>query len=114
MKPITYFYVLIVQINNKLDGVNYMSIFFEKMNKKKSSAPFIILKLLLIVLMIAMLVMAILNDIEIFYVKLVFVLVGINSIVEGIESYLQKESKKTIRKEMGLGVLFFLIAIILL
>lgn len=90
-----------------------MRIFFEKTNKKKSSTPFIILKLLLIILMIVMLVMAILNDIDIFYVKLVFVLVGINSIVEGIESYLQKESKKTIGKEMGWAILFFLIAIFL-
>ncbi|WP_277587151.1 hypothetical protein [Psychrobacillus antarcticus] len=90
-----------------------MSIFFEKTNKKKSGAPFVTLKLLLIVLMIAMLVMAILNDIDIFYVKLVFVLVGINSIVEALKSYLQKESKKTTGKEIGLAILFFLIAIFL-
>ncbi|QUG42779.1 hypothetical protein KD050_05795 [Psychrobacillus sp. INOP01] len=90
-----------------------MSIFFEKTNKKKSSTPFIILKLLLLGLMITMLVMAILNGIDIFYVKLVFVFVGINSIVEGIESYLQKESKKIIRREIGLGILYILFAIIL-
>ncbi|MCZ8533523.1 hypothetical protein [Psychrobacillus psychrodurans] len=90
-----------------------MNIFFEKTNKKKSSTPFIILKLLLLGLMIAMLVMAIINGIDIFYVKLVFVFVGINSILEGIESYLQKESKKTIGREIGLGVLYILFAIIL-
>ncbi|MEK3980457.1 hypothetical protein MKY37_15620 [Psychrobacillus sp. FSL K6-2836] len=90
-----------------------MSIFFENTNKKKSSTPFIILKLVLIVLMITMLIMAILNGIDIFYVKLVFVFVGINSFVEGIESYLQKASKKIIRREIGLGVLYILFAIIL-
>lgn len=90
-----------------------MSIFFENTNKKKSSTPFIILKLLLLGLMIAMLVMAIINGIDIFYVKLVFVFVGINSILEGIESYLQKESKKIIGREIGLGVLYILFAIIL-
>lgn len=90
-----------------------MSIFFEKTNKKKSSAPFMILKLLLLVLMITMLVMSILNDVDIFYVKLVFILLGINSIIEGIESYLQKEGQRIIRREIGLGILFFLIAIIL-
>ena len=89
-----------------------MGIFFEKTNKK-SSAPFIILKLLLIVSMITMLVMAILNGIDIFYVKLVFIFVGVNSIVEGIESYLQKEKQKIIRREIGLGVLYILFAIIL-
>ena len=89
-----------------------MGIFFEKTNKK-SSAPFIILKLLLIVLMITMLVIAILNGIDIFYVKLVFIFVGINSIVEGIESYLQKEKQKIIRREIVLGVLYILFAIIL-
>ncbi|MEK4085288.1 hypothetical protein SAMN04487786_0371 [Paenisporosarcina quisquiliarum] len=90
-----------------------MNIFFEKTNKKKSSTPFIILKLLLLGLMIAMLVMAIINGIDIFYVKLVFVFVGINSILEGIESYLQKESKKIIGREIVLGVLYILFAIIL-
>ena len=89
-----------------------MGIFFEKTNKK-SSAPFIILKLLLIILMITMLVIAILNGIDIFYVKLVFIFVGINSIVEGIESYLQKEKQKIIRREIVLGVLYILFAIIL-
>lgn len=90
-----------------------MNIFFEKTNKKKSSTPFIILKLLLLGLMIAMLVMAIINGIDIFYVKLVFVFVGINSILEGIESYLQKESKKIIGREIVLGILYILFAIIL-
>lgn len=90
-----------------------MRIFFEKANKKSSSTPFIILKLFLLVLMVSMLVMSILNGLDIFYVKLVFILLGINSIIEGIESYLQKESKKTRRREIGLGILFFLIAIIL-
>lgn len=87
--------------------------YFEKTNKKKSSKPFIILKLLLIVAMITMLVLAIWNDIDIFYVKMVFVLVGINSIVDGIEGYFQKESQKIIRRDIGLGVLFILFAIIL-
>lgn len=90
-----------------------MNIFFEKTNKKKSSTPFIILKLLLLGLMIGMLVMAIINGIDIFYVKLVFVFVGINSILEGIESYLQKESKKIIGREIGLGGLYILFVIIL-
>lgn len=90
-----------------------MSIFFKKTDKKKSSAPFIILKLLLIVMMITMLIMAILNGIDILYVKLVFVFVAINSFVEGIESYLQKESKKIIGREIALGVLYILLAIIL-
>lgn len=90
-----------------------MGIFIRKTNKKKSSVPFIVLKLVLIVSMIVMLIMAILNDIDIFYLKLVFLLVGINSIVEGIESYLQKERQKIILIEMVLGSLFILFALIL-
>jgi len=90
-----------------------MSIFFEKTNKKKSTKPFTILKLLLTCLMIAMLIMSIWNDNDIFYVRLVFVFVGINSFAEAIESYIQRESKKTIKREIILGVLFILLAILL-
>lgn len=90
-----------------------MRIFFEKTRKKKSSMPLLILKVLLIVLMIAMIVMAIVNNIDIIYVKLVFILLGINFIVEGVESYFQKEGQIIVGKEIGLGILFFLIAIFL-
>ena len=90
-----------------------MSIFFEKTYKKKSSKPFIILKVLLISLMIAMLIMSIVNNLDIFYVRLVFLLVGVNFLVEAIESYFQKENRKMITKEIVLGTLYIFFALIL-
>ena len=90
-----------------------MNIFFEKTDKKKSTAPFIILKILLISMMIAMLVMAIVNNLDIFYVRLVFMLVGINFMVDAIESFLQKENKKVIIRDVGVGTLYILFALIL-
>ncbi len=90
-----------------------MNIFFEKTYKKKSSKPFLILKMLLISLMIAMLIMTIWNNLDIFYVRLVFILAGINFLVDAIESYLQKENKKVIIREVVLGTLYILFALIL-
>lgn len=87
-----------------------MGIFFEKKNKKISSTPFIILKILLIISMMTMLTLAILNDIDIFYLRIVFILLGINFAVEGMETYFQKKGQKWIGKEIGLGIMFFLIA----
>ncbi|MET0959116.1 MAG: hypothetical protein ABWX58_02125 [Psychrobacillus psychrotolerans] len=90
-----------------------MNIFFEKTYKKKSSKPFIILKVLLISLMIAMLIMTIWKNLDIFYVRLVFILVGFNFMVEAIESYLQKENPKMIIKEIVLGILYIFFALML-
>ena len=90
-----------------------MNIFFEKTYKKKSSKPFLILKMLLISLMIAMLIMTIWNNLDIFYVRLVFILAGINFLVDAIESYLQKENKKVIIREVVLGTVHILFALIL-
>ena len=90
-----------------------MNIFFEKTYKKKRSKPLIILKVLLISLMIAMLIMTICDNLGLSYLSVVFILAGINFMVDALESYLQKENKKVIIREVVLGTLHILFALIL-
>lgn len=90
-----------------------MSIFFKKAYEKRNRKSFTILKLILTVLMVVMLVMSILNGNDIFYIKLVFLFVGIALFSEAMESYIQRQSQKTIWREIGIGVLFIVLAIFL-
>ncbi|MFJ7971518.1 DUF4181 domain-containing protein [Psychrobacillus sp. NPDC096389] len=87
-----------------------MGIFFEKVERKKHTKPVLIIKTLLIVVMISSLVLAIANEIDIFYVKIVLMLSGVAFIVDGIESYFRKEDKKVYLFEFSIAAGMFLFA----
>ena len=67
-----------------------MGSFFEKKVKKKSTKPFIIIKIFISIALLFMLVIGILNDLDFFFPWL-FILLGVNSIIDGIESYFKKK-----------------------
>ncbi|PUB09978.1 hypothetical protein [Paenisporosarcina sp. OV554] len=87
-----------------------MGLFFEKMVKKKSRKPFIIIKILFSISSLFMLVMGIINDFDFYFLFWLFILVGLNSIIAGIESYFQKEDKWVYLLDLGIGVIFFTLA----
>ena len=86
-----------------------MGLFFEKRVKKKSTKPFIIIKILISIAWLFMLVMVIINDFDFNFLWL-FTLVGVHSIIDGIESYFQKEDKRVYLLELGFGVIWFTLA----
>lgn len=83
-----------------------MGLFFEKRIKKKSTKPFIILKILITLAMLVMLVMAFLKDHDFYFLGL-FILLGLNSLIGGIENNVQKEDKKIYLLDFVFGVIFF-------
>ncbi|PUB09985.1 hypothetical protein C8K15_1229 [Paenisporosarcina sp. OV554] len=56
-----------------------MGLFFEKRVKKKSSKPFIVIKILIVIAALFMLVMSIINDFDYFF-RWLFILLGVNSL----------------------------------
>ena len=86
-----------------------MGLFFEKRAKKKRTKPFISIKILIIIALMFMLAMAIIKGNDLYFLGL-FTLLGINSIIDGIESYFQKEDKRIYLLGFGFGVIWFTLA----
>jgi len=87
-----------------------MGLFFEKRGKKKSIKPIIIIKILITIACLYMLVMGIINDFDFNFLWL-FTLLGVDSIIDGIESYFHKEDKRVYLLDFGFGVVYFSISI---
>ena len=87
-----------------------MGLFFEKRVKKKSAKPFIIIKILITIATLFMLVMAIVKDNNFFFLWL-FAIIGLGSIIDGIESYFQKEDKRVYLLNFVFGVIFLILAL---
>ena len=89
-----------------------MGIFFEKVERKKSSKSLSIMKNIMLVTMILLLMLALMNMSDSIYLRIVFILVGVMSIIEGVESYFHKEDKKIYLTELGFGALYFILIFI--
>jgi hypothetical protein len=61
-----------------------MGLFFEK---RESTRPFKVIRHLLIIIILAIFVSAIINDFDFFFMRLLFMFVGISSFFDGIENY---------------------------
>ncbi|QFG00154.1 hypothetical protein PB01_15690 [Psychrobacillus glaciei] len=88
-----------------------MGLFFEKVTRKKSAKPIVILRVLMLIAMSIFLIMTLFNDLNMYFLKYVFVIAGVFSIMDGIESYFHKQSRKVILTEMGVGVVYIILSI---
>jgi hypothetical protein len=86
-----------------------MALFFERMVKKKSTKPLIIIKILISIASISMLVMSIVKDNSIYFFW-AFAILVVGSIIDGVESYFQKENKKLYLLEFIYGIILFILA----
>ncbi|MGE7603472.1 hypothetical protein ACQKL5_13440 [Peribacillus sp. NPDC097675] len=89
-----------------------MGLFFIKRgNAKRTKANMILHTMIamIAVLMIILLLMAVINGKELFYLKLIFLLAGISSIIDGLESYLQKEKRKVYLLDFGYALVWLLL-----
>ena len=89
-----------------------MGLFFEKRVKKKSTKPFFIIKILISIALLFTFVMGIINDDLDFFFLWLCILLGVSSIIDGIESYFQKEDKWSYLLDFGYGVLLIILSII--
>ncbi|MFJ5768707.1 hypothetical protein [Psychrobacillus sp. NPDC093180] len=87
-----------------------MGIFFEKVERKKSTKPIFTIRILLNIVMVICLILAFANELDIFYFRIVILLAGVRSLIEGIESYLRKEDRKVYLGEFSFTSIMFLFA----
>jgi hypothetical protein len=88
-----------------------MGMFFEK---RESTKPFRIIRYLFIIVTIVIFIVAISSGFDFFYLGILFMLVGVSNILDGIESYLKKENKWRYISEFGFAILLFIYSFILL
>ena len=88
-----------------------MGLFSGESEKKKRTKPFFIIKILIKVAMMYMLVMGFISENTDFFFGWLFVLLGVNAIIDGIESYFQKEDKRVYLLNFGFGVIFLILAL---
>jgi hypothetical protein len=86
-----------------------MGYFFKDIVRKKSTKPFIIIKMLVSITFIFLLVMGVFNDYN-FYFVWAFALLGVGSFIDGFESYFQKEDRWLYLMDFGVGVILFILA----
>lgn len=84
-----------------------MGIFFIKRGNAKRTKANMIFNTMIAVAMVILLVMALINGKDLFYIKLIFLLAGISSTVDGIESYVQKEKRKVYLLDFGYALVWF-------
>ena len=84
-----------------------MGIFFIKRGNAKRTKANVIFNTMIAGAMVILLVMALINGKDLYYIKLIFLLAGISSIVDGIESYLQKEKRKVYLLDFGYALVWF-------
>ena len=89
-----------------------MGIFFKKVERKKSSKSLSIIKNIMLMIMMLLLVLALMNMSESMYLRIVLILVGVMSIIDGVESYFHKDDKKVYLTELGFGALYFILSFI--
>ncbi len=87
-----------------------MGLFPEESEKKKRTKPFFIIKILIKVAMMYMLVMGFISENTDFFFGWLFVLLGVNAIIDGIESYFQKEDKWIYLRDLGFGVIVIILS----
>lgn len=81
-----------------------MGLFFEK---RESTKPFIIIRILLMIVIVFIFVIGIVNDFDFFFIRLLFMLLGISSILDGIERYIKRENKWRYFFDFVMGLLWF-------
>lgn len=67
----------------------------------------IIIRWIIAILTVTLFVFGIINGADLSFIKWIFILVGVGSIFDGIEKYLQKKSKKTYLVHFGFSFVWF-------
>jgi hypothetical protein len=85
-----------------------MGIFFEKVTRKKSAKPIVVLRVVMLITMSTLLMMSLINDVDVYFLRLVFAIGGVFSVMDGIESYFHKQGRKVILTEFGQGLVYII------
>lgn len=86
-----------------------MGLFFEE---RESTKPFILIRYLMIIVMSLILILCIINDFNFNFMKNIYLLLGIGSIIDGFESFLKKENKRQMLLNFGIAFIWFVVFLI--
>ncbi|MFE4133489.1 hypothetical protein [Peribacillus sp. YIM B13482] len=86
-----------------------MGLFFKKRESTKRTKPFILIGYLMRILMGLTLILVIINDFNFNYIKYIILLLGIDSIIDGFESFLKKENKRQMLVDFGIAFIWFVV-----
>lgn len=87
-----------------------MGLFFQRRNNKKSARPVIVIRILLVMMMGIFWVWGIIDGSTSFLFRLIFIVAGLVSILDAVESYFQKENKRVYLVHLGFAILWFIFA----
>lgn len=86
-----------------------MGLFFQKRENVKSTKISIARHILVVVVMIFLLVMAIINGFDPFFVKLFYIVAALSWFIDGVESYLLKENRKVYLLDFTFALVWILL-----
>jgi len=86
-----------------------MGLFFEE---RESTKPFILIRYLMIIVMSLILILCIINDFNFNFMKNIYLLLGIGSIIDGFESFLKMENKRQMLLNFGIAFIWFVVFLI--
>jgi disulfide bond formation protein DsbB len=86
-----------------------MGLFFEE---RESTKPFILIRYLMLIVMSLILILGIINDFNFNFMKNIYLLLGIGSIIDGFESFLKKENKRQMLLNFGIAFIWFVVFLI--
>ncbi|MDQ0271696.1 hypothetical protein J2S17_003584 [Cytobacillus purgationiresistens] len=86
-----------------------MGLFFEK-REQQSAKSIVLLRILIVITMGILLIMGLINGLSFTYFKFIFIVAGIGSLIDGIESLVQRGSKRVYLVEFGFVILWFTLA----
>lgn len=88
-----------------------MGLFFEKVERTKSSKPVVIIRIILAIALIVLFILGYRDNFNGTYSGYVFLIVGLLNVINGIESHYHRDEKKVYMMDYVLGVLFLFMAI---
>ncbi|MFC5588163.1 hypothetical protein ACFPRA_04670 [Sporosarcina soli] len=87
-----------------------MGLFFQRRNNKKSARPVIVIRIIMAMIMGISLIWGIVNGSTFFFLRLIFIIAGLVSIIDAVEAYFQKENKRVYLIDLGFAILWFIFA----
>ncbi|SDM57873.1 hypothetical protein [Sediminibacillus halophilus] len=86
-----------------------MGVFFQD-TKEKSTKTMMTVRTALAIMMVILLISCIINGFDFVFLRLIFLLAGIGSILDGVESHLQSKKSKVFLIDSGTAAIWFLLA----
>ena len=86
-----------------------MGIFF-KDKEEKSTKTMIIIRTIIVILIAIVLIFGIINGFDFIFLRLIFILAGVGSVIDGVEKYLQRKKGNGFLSEFGFAILWFILA----